>query len=105
MQKILIVEDDKKIRKELETYLNKNGFVGQLKSMLSEFYQYGITPQMLKNLLPDAKTPLMKQKLEDFIRRRTEYVLNGNCQYALRQMFDAAAVFYKKKGVKSNGDM
>lgn len=47
--------------------LNKNGFVGQLKSMLSEFYQYGITPQMLRDLVPDAKTPLMKQKLEDFI--------------------------------------
>ena len=27
MHKILIVEDDKKIRKELETYLNKNGFI------------------------------------------------------------------------------
>ena len=27
MQKILIVEDDKKIRKELETFLNKNGFI------------------------------------------------------------------------------
>ena len=26
MQKILIVEDDKKLRKELETFLNKNGF-------------------------------------------------------------------------------
>ena len=27
MQKILIVEDDKKIRKELELFLNKNGFM------------------------------------------------------------------------------
>ncbi len=27
MQKILIVEDDKKIRKELETFLNKHGFI------------------------------------------------------------------------------
>ena len=26
MQKILIVEDDKKLRKELETFLSKNGF-------------------------------------------------------------------------------
>ena len=26
MQKILIVEDDKKLRKELETFLCKNGF-------------------------------------------------------------------------------
>lgn len=29
MQKILIVEDDKKIRNELETFLNKNGFVAE----------------------------------------------------------------------------
>ncbi len=29
MQKILIVEDDKKIRKELETFLNKNGFLAR----------------------------------------------------------------------------
>ncbi|MGN0158448.1 MAG: helicase-exonuclease AddAB subunit AddB [Brotaphodocola sp.] len=57
-------------RKKLRLFsghLNKNGFVGQLKSMLSEFYQYGITPQMLKALTADARTPLMKQKLEDFI--------------------------------------
>lgn len=29
MQKILIVEDDKKLRKELETFLNKNGFLSK----------------------------------------------------------------------------
>lgn len=29
MQKILIVEDDKKIRNELETFLNKNGFIAE----------------------------------------------------------------------------
>ena len=27
MQKILIIEDDEKLRCELETFLNKNGFV------------------------------------------------------------------------------
>ena len=37
------------------------------------------------------------QKLEGFIQRRTEVVLNQNSRYALRQMFDAAAVYYKKK--------
>ena len=26
MQKILIIEDDEKLRNELETFLNKNGF-------------------------------------------------------------------------------
>lgn len=45
--------------------LNKAGFVGQLKSMLSEFYQYGITPQALRQMAPNAKSPLLKQKLED----------------------------------------
>ena len=29
MQKILIVEDDKKLRQELETFLNKNGFMAK----------------------------------------------------------------------------
>ena len=29
MQKILIVEDDKKLRKELETFLNKHGFLAE----------------------------------------------------------------------------
>ncbi len=29
MQKILIVEEDKKIRKELETFLNKHGFLAK----------------------------------------------------------------------------
>ena len=29
MQKILIVEDDKKLRKELETFLNKHGFIAK----------------------------------------------------------------------------
>lgn len=57
-------------RKDLRFFsgqLNKNGFVSQLKSMLSEFYQYGVTPQKLRDLIPEAKTPLMRQKLEDFI--------------------------------------
>ena len=29
MKKILIVEDDKKIRRELEVFLNKNGFIAK----------------------------------------------------------------------------
>ena len=29
MQKILIIEDDKKLRKELETFLNKHGFIAK----------------------------------------------------------------------------
>lgn len=47
-------------------HLHQAGFVNQLKSMLSEFYQYGITPQILREMAPLARTPLLRQKLEDF---------------------------------------
>ena len=56
-------------RRELilfQGHLNQNGFVNQLKSMLSEFYQYGITPQILREMAELAKTPLFQQKLKDF---------------------------------------
>lgn len=45
--------------------LGKPGFVGQLKSMLSEFYQYGITPDALREMSEYAKSPLLQQKLKD----------------------------------------
>lgn len=56
-------------RRELvlfQGHLNQTGFVSQLKSMLSEFYQYGITPQILREMAELAGTPLFRQKLKDF---------------------------------------
>ena len=60
--------------------LNKAGFVGQLKSMLSEFYQYGITPDALREMVPDAKSPLLKQKLEDLalVEQRFQEYIEGH---------------------------
>lgn len=58
-------------------HLNQTGFVNQIKSMISEFYQYGITPDMLQELAPQARTPLLRQKLEDFavvFRSFQEYI-------------------------------
>ena len=40
-------------------------------------------------------------KLEHFVRIRTEQVEQSNYQYALRQFFDAAAIHYKKKPTAS----
>ena len=40
-------------------------------------------------------------KLEHFVRIRTEQVEQSNYQYALRQFFDAAAIHYKKKTTAS----
>jgi len=47
-------------------HLNQNGFISQLKSTLSEFYQYGITPEQLQAIAPLAQTPFLTQKLNDF---------------------------------------
>lgn len=46
-------------------HLSQTGFINQMKSQLSEFYQYGITPDVLKEMAPLAGSPLLKQKLED----------------------------------------
>ena len=36
-------------------------------------------------------------KLDNFIRSRTAQVLNNNHHYALREMFDASAGYYRSK--------
>lgn len=43
-------------------------------------------------------------KLNNFVRSRTESVLNTNIHYELRSVFDAAAKFYKQPGGKKNGN-
>lgn len=48
-----------------KSHLGQNGFIGQLKSMLSELYQYGITPEMLDEKIPETVSPMLRQKLED----------------------------------------
>lgn len=68
---------------------------------LTASWEKGLTYVAEGTITPDE----YMQKLEAFIRRHTENVLNRNQQYALRQMFDAASAFYNKKGVKKNGNM
>ncbi|WP_462398202.1 PD-(D/E)XK nuclease family protein, partial [Hungatella hathewayi] len=77
-----------------QSHLNQNGFIGQLKSMLSELYQYGITPDMLEAKIPETTSPMLRQKLEDisviykafqeYIRDRyitTEEILDVLCRH------------------------
>ncbi len=48
-------------------HLNQTGFINQLKSMLSELYQYGISPDGLREALREAKSPLLREKLKDLL--------------------------------------
>ncbi|MGI5948403.1 MAG: helicase-exonuclease AddAB subunit AddB [Lachnospiraceae bacterium] len=50
-----------------QSQLNKSGFISQLKSMLSEFYQYGISRGQLEELLGQTDRPLLKHKLQDML--------------------------------------
>ncbi len=48
-------------------HLNQTGFINQLKSMLSELYQYGVRPEGLKNALSETKSPVLQEKLKDLL--------------------------------------
>lgn len=69
-------------RKNLHYYqrhLGQMGFVSQLKSLLSEMYQYGITPDRLDELEKKTGQPILREKLEDFgliYRSFQEYIKN-----------------------------
>lgn len=55
-------------KRELVLYkeqLSKAGFISQLKSMLSELYQYGVTPKELDERISLAESRLLQQKLKD----------------------------------------
>lgn len=46
-------------------HLEQAGFINQLKSQISELYQYGITPDMLDDVMRETDSPLLEQKLKD----------------------------------------
>lgn len=55
-------------KKELRlfgSHLDKSGFIGELKSMLSEFFQYGITEEMICEMAEGAESAMLRQKLSD----------------------------------------
>ena len=58
MQKILIVEDDKKLRKELETFLNKNGFIAKALEKFDDTIQ-DILNEKADLVLLDINLPYM----------------------------------------------
>ncbi|MDY3919333.1 MAG: DNA topoisomerase [Candidatus Limivivens sp.] len=60
---------------------------------LTASWEKGLTYVAEGSITPDE----YMTKLDHFIRSRTAQVLNNNHQYALREMFDASAVYYEKK--------
>lgn len=46
-------------------HVEQAGFISQLKSQISELYQYGITPDLLESVIEETKEPLLSQKLLD----------------------------------------
>ena len=48
-----------------QRHFGQMGFVNQLKSMISEMYQYGVTPEVLDELRESSEDPVLKDKLQD----------------------------------------
>lgn len=57
----------KKDLKLFGSHLEKVGFINELKSMLSELFQYGISEETLKKLVEEAGSAMLKQKLSDML--------------------------------------
>ena len=57
-------------------HLEQSGFISQLKSQISELSQYGITPDMLREVRGETDAPLLAQKLEDL-----EVIYSGFREY------------------------
>ncbi len=71
------------VRKQLVLFsghLGQAGFVSRMKSMLSEFYQYGVTPEILSEAASKTKSSLLRRKLEDFaiVYREFEDYIEGH---------------------------
>lgn len=62
-----VASEEKKNLRIFSGHLNQTGFINQLKSMLSELYQYGISPQELKEAAVQTKSPLLQEKLKDLL--------------------------------------
>ena len=57
-------------KKELKlfgSHLEKVGFISEIKSMLSEFFQYGITEERLREMAETGDSAMLKQKLSDML--------------------------------------
>lgn len=60
-----VAADQKKNLRLFQGHLNQNGFINQLKSMLSELYQYGIGSEELLTASKESKSALLREKLKD----------------------------------------
>jgi DNA topoisomerase-3 len=63
---------------------------------LTASWEKGLTYVAEGSITPDE----YMQKLENFIRSRTAAVMGTDNQYALRQYFDAASVYYKQPAAR-----
>ena len=60
-----VAADKKKELGLYKSHLNQPGFINCLKSMISELIQYQVTGEMLKNLVPQVSSDVLRQKLSD----------------------------------------
>ena len=62
-----VAGEKKKELPVLGTNLKKMGYISEVKSLLSEFMQYNVTPEMLEELTGEGKTSSFSYKMRDVL--------------------------------------
>lgn len=60
-----VAAGEKKDMEVFKSHLEQAGFISQVKSMISELYQYGISREMLEEACKKAGSPLLRGKLRE----------------------------------------
>lgn len=69
-----IAEKEKEQLKTLKQNIHRMGYIDQIKSLISEFMQYGLSPDQLKTYLASGpKASALSYKLEDLLRIYTQF--------------------------------
>ena len=80
------------------------GFVAEVKAMLSELFQYGITEEDLAQAVKDSeKEPVLKKKLQDALTLMAGFkTCLGDRLMTNESMYDAFAAVLEKSGIADN---
>lgn len=93
--------EKKELLPMFSSHLNQTGFIGEVKSMLSEFYQYGVTPKLLKEQINDGgMNRILAGKLSDMTTIYEAFKAFTEANYiTMEELLDALCAVVPRSGL------